>query len=213
MNFPNLIVANGEKPTHPEVVRLLQQARHIICCDGAVRHLKSLGIQPTAIVGDGDSLLPEDQLEYAALYTPDASTEYNDLTKAFNLCQKLGLDDIAVVGACGLREDHTLANLSLLVKHARQFHAVMYTNYGIFTPIFHTTEFLSRKGQQVSIFSFTPATPLTFHGLRYPVRERCFREFWEGSLNEAEGECFTIELHSSGEILVYQTFENKENQL
>lgn len=202
----NVIIANGECPTHPTAVELLRTADHVVCCDGALRHLVALGITPTVVVGDGDSISEALYAQYKHLYQTDASTEYNDLTKAYNYCRQQGWNDIAVVGASGLRDDHALANLALLVRHAREFRTFMVSNHGIFTPISKTTEFPSEKGQQVSVFNFTPGTRLTFHGLRYPVEKRCFHELWEGALNESLGAKFTIEMNDPGEILVYQAF-------
>lgn len=202
-----VILANGECPMHPVPVELLKQAVHCVCCDGAIRHLEALGITPEVIVGDGDSQSAAQRAKYASLYVRDASTEYNDLTKAFNYCRERQWFDVDVVGAGGLRDDHALANIGLLLHHAREFRVRMITNYGIFTPIFETTDFHSFAGQQVSVFSFTPSARLTFQGLRYPVRERAFAELWEGSLNEALGEQFTVELCDEGKIIVYQAFK------
>ena len=94
--------------------------------------------------------------------------------------------------------------------YAERFEVIMVTNYGIFTPILKTHTFQSHQGDAVSVFSFTPKTHLTFHGLKYPVNNRCFNHLWEGSLNEALADEFTVELHDEGRILVYQAFK-KEN--
>ncbi len=204
-----IIIANGEKPSAPPCIELLHNAETIVCCDGALRHLEQLGIQPTVIVGDGDSLTAEQRERYAPLIEADPSTDYNDLTKAFRYCEAHGLDDITILGGTGLREDHTLANLGLLLRYAGQFRVRMVTNYGIFSAIGGTTTFPSRAGEQVSIFSFTPNARLTFHGLRYPVAQRTFAELWEGASNESLGNQFTIELHDKGQVLVYQAFKGQ----
>lgn len=204
-----IIVANGEKPSSPLCIELIHSAETIICCDGAIRHLEELGVRPTVIVGDGDSLTAEQRNRYAGIIDTDASTDYNDLTKAFRYCEAHALDDLTILGATGLREDHTLANLGLLLRYAGRFRVRMVSNYGIFTPISATTTFTSRAGEQVSIFSFTPSTRLTFHGLRYPVAQRTFAELWEGASNESLGDSFTIELHDKGQVLVYQAFKGQ----
>ncbi len=204
-----LIIANGEQPTAPQCIELLHNAEAIVCCDGALRHLEQIGIRPTIIVGDGDSLTAGQRERYATLIKTDASTDYNDLCKAFRYCEAHGRDDIVILGATGLREDHTLANLGWLLRYAGQFRVRMVTNYGVFTPISGTTTFSSRAGEQVSIFSFTPGTRMTFHGLRYPVAQRTFAELWEGASNESLGDSFTIELHDKGQVLVYQAFKGQ----
>ena len=208
--YRTIILANGEMPTHPIAMEMLRKADTIICCDGAVRHLEKLQLQPTVIVGDGDSIPAEIRKRYADRISPDKCQEYNDLTKAFHYAAKHNLSPVAILGAMGLRDDHAFANLSLLMRHARSTRVVMVTNYGIFTPISSSTVFRSHKGEAVSVFSFTPATRLTFSGLRYPVEKRSFAELWEGSLNESLGDQFGIELCDEGEILVYQAFQ-KEN--
>ena len=204
-----IILANGEKPSAPQCIELIHNAKTIVCCDGAIRHLEELGIRPTVIVGDGDSLTAEQRNRYASIIDADPSTDYNDLTKAFRYCEAHGLDDITILGGTGLREDHTLANLGLLLRYAGRFRVRMVTNYGIFSAISGTTTFASRAGEQVSIFSFTPTARLTFHGLRYPVAQRTFAELWEGASNESLGDSFTIELHDKGQVLVYQAFKGQ----
>lgn len=206
-----VIIANGETPLHPYSLQLLHEAETIVCCDGGMRHLEALGLCPTVIVGDGDSLTEAQRAQYGHLYLADQSVEYNDLTKAFNYCREHKISDITIISGCGLREDHTLANIGLLLHHAQEFHTRMVTNYGVFTPIFATTTFDSAPGQQVSIFTFSPLTRLTFHGLKYPVHERAFSELWEGSLNEALTDHFTIEFCDAGKVIVYQAFNNKRN--
>lgn len=204
-----IILANGEKPFAPQCIELILNAETIVCCDGAIRHLEELGIRPTVIVGDGDSLTAEQRNRYASIIDADPSTDYNDLTKAFRYCEAHGLDDLTILGATGLREDHTLANLGLLLRYAGRFRVRMVTNYGIFSAISGTTTFPSRAGEQVSIFSFTPTARLTFHGLRYPVAQRTFAELWEGASNESLGDSFTIEVHDKGQVLVYQAFKGQ----
>ena len=204
-----IILANGEKPFAPQCIELILNAETIVCCDGAIRHLEELGIRPTVIVGDGDSLTAEQRNRYASIIDADPSTDYNDLTKAFRYCEAHRLDDLTILGATGLREDHTLANLGLLLRYAGRFRVRMVSNYGLFTPISDSTTFSSRTGEQVSIFSFTPNTRLTFHGLRYPVAQRSFAELWEGASNESLGDSFTIELNDKGQVLVYQAFKGQ----
>lgn len=202
-----VIVANGELPAHPTALTTLANANCIICCDGALRHLEALDIEPTVVVGDGDSLSPEHLKKYFDIFVSDTSTEYNDLTKAFNYCRSHHYANVVILGAFGLREDHALANMSLIMNNLSDFNIVAISNYGIFTPITKTTTFKSKVGQPVSVFSFTPETKITFQGLQYPVENRQFLQFWEGALNVAADSQFTIAF-DEGKLLVYQAFKN-----
>lgn len=206
--FDTVILANGEPPARPEALQLLHNARIIVCCDGAAGNLAALGIEPTVIVGDGDSITPELAAQYADRLRPDRSEEYNDLTKAANYCEEQGIHRFAIVGGGGRREDHLLGNISLLNSYSRKSEVVMVTNFGIFTPIHTTTTFHCPVGQPVSVFCFTPETRITYHNLRYPACLRRFAQLWEGTLNVTEADTFTIELHDAGDVIIYQAFTN-----
>ena len=205
--YQAVIIANGEIPSHAVPLQLLKSARSIICCDGAVNQLLTLGLEPTAIVGDGDSISPENRQRFEAIFYQDDNTEYNDLTKALRYCQSKSIQSVAIVGASGLREDHALSNLGVMLMFAEQhqMHIDMITNYGVFTPAFQTVTLRSYVGEQVSIFSFDTKTEYTFHQLRYPVTERTFVHFGEGALNEALGDTFTIEF-KKGKTLIYRVY-------
>lgn len=108
--FDAVILANGAFPTAEEPLRLLREAPYVVCCDGAARHWP----QCDAIVGDGDSV-PE---ELRSRLIQIDEQEDNDLTKATRYCLSRGMRRIAYLGATGLREDHTLGNISLMARYA-----------------------------------------------------------------------------------------------
>ena len=67
-----------------------------------------------------------------------------------------GKRKIAITGATGKREDHTIGNISLLIEYMRAGADVFsFTDHGIFIPCRDITTHKCRKGQQVSIFSIT----------------------------------------------------------
>jgi len=201
-----VILSNGEQPSHTIPLNYLINAEKIICCDGAISFLEQRNITPHIIIGDCDSITSEQKEKYKTIIHKDHNEAYNDLQKAIKYCIANKWDDLIILGASGLREDHFLANIGILMHYANKISLTMVTNYGVFTPINKTTTFKSYRGQQISVFSFTPDAEITYHGLKYPVIKQKFKELWEGSLNEAVGENFTIELEKKAEILVYEVF-------
>lgn len=199
----NIILANGAFPQKESLLQLLQSADNLICCDGALTHLIQHGITPTVIVGDCDSIHPNDRARWQNILVSDHSEEYNDLQKALKYCIQQQLDNIILLGCGGLRDDHFLANLSIFATYCNFLHLTMINEHGTFYAIQETTTFNATPKQQISIFSKDETLPLSFHGLKYPVKERCFKHFWEGSLNEAIGNQFTIELHHKGVVIVF----------
>ena len=218
------IIANGEFPRTPYPLSCLGEACQIVCCDGAfekyLRRYHDLPAPPErfTVIGDGDSMSPAVWAEAEALgLHPDrikiSEQETNDLTKAVTHTilhsRQEGIPDcdihITILGATGLREDHTLGNISLLGHYAEQYPVIefrMVSDYGIFRPVRGRSAFDTFPGQQVSIFSLTPDTPVSVEGLRYPLAGRPLRQWWEGSLNEALGDRFTVE---GGLLIVYLT--------
>lgn len=194
-----VIVGNGDFPKRQLPVRLLISAPFVACCDGAANHYIESGLVPDVIVGDIDSIKPEYRNRYASIIHCNPDQETNDQTKAVQYLRGLGYRKIAIIGATGMREDHTLGNISLLMEYQKMHLEVrMYTDYGIFIPAEGCCSFTCPAGTQVSVFNFG-AEGLTGKGLKYPLRD--FHNWWEGTLNETTGEVF--EIHAKGSYLVY----------
>ena len=194
-----VILANGEYPTHVLPLKILEEAKFVVCCDGAANEYILRGHTPDIIIGDGDSLSPENKTRFSDIIHHIADQETNDQTKAVHFLQEKGYQRIAIVGATGKREDHTLGNISLLMEYMRSGMEVrMITDYGIFIPAQDTQTFASHPGQQVSIINFG-AKGLKGKGLVYPLSD--FTNWWQGTLNEAIAEEFSI--CCTGEYLVF----------
>ena len=197
--FDAVVLAGGDYPTAPQPLEILNNAEYIVCCDGAADHYISLGGTPDAIVGDGDSISRENREKYADRLHIVNEQESNDQTKAVRFLLSQGKQQIAIVGATGRREDHTIGNISLLIEYAHAGASVYsFTDYGVFVPFSGTTTHNCRKGQQLSIFSIT-AKALSAEGLLYPIYD--FTNWWQGTLNECTGESVTI--HAEGEYLLF----------
>ena len=197
--FDAVIVAGGEFPTAPQPLEVLQGAQYVVCCDGAADRYIATRHVPDAIVGDGDSISAENRGKFAQLLHIIAEQESNDQTQAVRFLMEHGKRRIAIVGATGRREDHTIGNISLLIEYARAGCDVRsFTDHGVFIPCNGTTTHKCRKGQQVSIFSIT-AKEMSAQGLLYPIYD--FNNWWQGTLNECTGEEFTIK--AKGEYLLF----------
>ena len=197
--FDAVVLAAGDYPIAAEPLAILHGAEYVACCDGAADNYISLGNVPDAIVGDGDSISPENREKFSDRLHIINAQESNDQTKAVRFLVSQGKRRIAIVGATGRREDHTIGNISLLIEYARAGVDVRsFTDYGVFVPCNGTTTHKCRKGQQVSIFCIT-AKSLSAEGLLYPIYD--FTNWWQGTLNECTEESVTI--HAEGEYLLF----------
>lgn len=225
-----IIIANGLFPTGMWVDTVLRQADRVVCCDGALEKYlnwqkrQSTRVHPSVdVVGDGDSLNPKVMSEEGCMGIEIRrhwveEQEYNDLTKATRFALEQAEwsvprdilhhspeEDVTItyIGATGLREDHTLGNISLLAWYMEQYPGVgfrMISDYGMFVPMQGHGVFDTYSGQQVSLFSLTPEVPVTVKGLRWPIESRQLTWWWEASLNEAMGDSFEV---WGGRMVVY----------
>ena len=181
--FDAVILADGAFPTAEEPLRLLREAPYVVCCDGAVRHWP----QCDAIVGDGDSV-PEELRSY---------------------CLSKGMRRIVYLGATGLREDHTLGNISLMARYQQEFgvEPLLATDYGWLVVAEGERRFESFPGQQVSIFNLD-CQSLASEGLRW--QSYPYTQWWQGTLNEATGDTFL--LRGDGRYMVYRTYQRKDKE-
>jgi thiamine pyrophosphokinase len=200
-----VIVADGAFPTHEIPLSFLKRAGKIICCDGSSGNVVAAGFEPFAIVGDMDSLDESIRARFSDRIFVDSDQETNDLTKAVKWCAVNGFIDLVILGATGKREDHTLGNISLLAEYARYVKVKIITDTGMFLPFLQSTTIPSLARQQISIFSIDPQTEITSAGLVYPLKKAKLSNWWTATLNEAIGECFSLEFNS-GRIIVFIKF-------
>lgn len=201
-----VILANGAFPEHEIPLSILTSCDYVICCDGATNQLvKNTDRLPDVIVGDLDSLTDENRTRFSDIVYHIREQETNDLTKAVKYCIEKGYKHIIILGATGKREDHMIANISLLSEYidVNDLTIEMITDYGVFNAIKEDSTFESYRSQQISIFQIDNK-PLTTKRLRYPIENRVLINWWQGTLNEAEENSF--DLITSGKTIVFRTF-------
>ena len=129
-NIEAVILANGEYPTADTPLRILHETPYVVCCDGGADRYIELGYTPDVIIGDGDSLSEENRKRYADIIEYNSDQETNDQTKAVEFLAAKGLRNIAIVGATGKCEDHTIGNIALLAEYQRMGIEIRsYTDY------------------------------------------------------------------------------------
>ena len=219
-----VILANGERP-EGESLEILRAAEHVIACDGAYAFAKELGVEPDLVVGDCDSLSPDDRAALGPRLVCVDEQETNDLEKAFSTALAFYareerrdtpegekrfhvLDGMVIVGAGGGRADHLIGNVFRLLSFAQWApDLAMVSNDGRFDVVDGIRTFASRPGQAVSVFVPTPGAALSSTGLEWPLDGVDLRNLWTGTLNRAVGDSFTVE--SSVPALVYRAVNSR----
>ena len=199
-----VILCDGAFPTEAYPLYLLDSADGVVCCDGALakwlEHRPSA--RPIAVVGDMDSISQELQERFSAVLAPESEQDYNDLTKAMRwvLREHPEVAEITILGATGLREDHTIGNLGLLMEYTRLFdlgerRVSMVSDFGTAFAITDSCDLHLGEGRRISIFSADNSLHISSEGLEWPLDGVVFDAWWKATLNRTSAP--VVSLHFS----------------
>ncbi len=170
-----VILANGVPPTADALRHAIAQASLFVCADGGANVARSMGVTPSAIIGDLDSVTAETLAHFKDVsHIRDAGTERTDTEKALDYTLRHGsFDEVILLGASTGRLDHVLGHVALLRKYRDRVRIVLEDGHG--------RAYLARGEQRldcpagtvVSFFAVgSPAEGVTTENLRYPLRDR-----------------------------------------
>ncbi|MGY8780203.1 MAG: thiamine diphosphokinase [Fidelibacterota bacterium] len=198
---PIVILANGAFPTHSIPLKILVGAGTVICTDGSANSLKSIDLTPHILIGDMDSF-EETGLEFKGLKIHDPNQENTDLEKALDWALMNGIQNIAILGATGLREDMTLANHYILFDYFEKLNLEMVTDHFTITGHRGQKSFDSFPGEAVSLFTQRFGTVVSTTALRYPLIDTVVDPSARGISNQSIGATFSID--ASDPILAFR---------
>ena len=187
-----IILGNGAFPTEPYPLYLLDSAEGVVCCDGALERwlAHNASARPLAAIGDMDSLPHDLQERFADVLVHEVGQDDNDQTKALRwvLEHHPEVTDIVFLGATGLREDHTIGNLGLLMDYPRQFdlgerRLSMVSDFGTAFPVTDSCDLHLGEGRRISLFSADNTLRITSEGLQWPTDGVVFDAWWKATLN------------------------------
>ncbi len=205
------ILCDGLFPSEPYPLYLLDSAPGVVCCDGALSKLlaHNPSARPLAVVGDLDSLSEELRAQYSALIVRESEQDDNDLTKAMRWVLRTHpeVSEIVILGATGLREDHTIGNLGLLMEYTRLFDldgrkVSMVSDFGTAFAITDTCDLHLGEGRRFSLFSADNTLRISSEGLQWPTDEVVFDAWWKATLNRTVSPIVSLRFNHPSSALV-----------
>jgi len=206
-----LIFVNGELP-NPGVTRsIIRPDDVLIAADGGARHALKLGVIPTVIIGDLDSLSEAEvrvftEMGVHILRYPTNKDE-TDLELALQHAMKSGYQPISIVAALGGRLDQIFGNLALLAE-PDSIEAGVRVDDGL-TEAFFITNKATVHGQPGDIVSLLPwgmpAEGITTDGLVYPLTKETLLPYrTRGISNQLLAETAKVSLKRGTLLCVHQ---------
>lgn len=201
-SIKSILCLNGEIPSKHFFMRYPNLP--IIAADGATNTLLKMGINPSIIIGDFDSIdktIVPKQTE--AFHQLEQNT--TDFEKCLHVIAKRKLFPCLIYGATGKESDHTLYNISVIAAHSLHssiiFHDSAYREkekYGVFV-----TDYLVGDlpiGSKISLFSFLPSIVST-RGLTWELNKMSLLHQTSSARNIIKSNPIEITVHN-GNVLV-----------
>jgi thiamine pyrophosphokinase len=203
-----VIFINGVLPDPALVCALLKPDDYIIAVDGGTHHILELGLSPSIIIGDLDSLsdgekkIVEERKIRTLIFSADK--DETDLELALNYAVESGYQDVLLVGALGRRLDQTLGNLSLLTNPSLSKMNLRMDD-GL-EEVIYINKKGTIQGMAGDLVSLVPwggdVTGITTMGLRWALkRETLFSHKTRGISNQLLSEDASVTI-KSGHLLV-----------
>ncbi len=205
-----LIVCNGFPPPFSLLRAEAGQADLIIGADGGGNILLSYKIAPHIVIGDMDSFRQPPGGNIPTLY--DADQETNDLEKALNYAVEQKAKSCTVLGAFGKRLDHSLKNLSVMMRYYTQFEELVFKDeYQKAYMVDAYFEAQAKPGTIVSLFPITgQVSGIVTKGLKYALYgEELMNGKRDGTSNETISDTFSIRI-GEGKLVVFIEMEDAE---
>jgi thiamine pyrophosphokinase len=173
-----LLFANGDPHPGAMVTQALAAAPDalLIAADGGARVAQFFGCPPHIIIGDMDSLTPDEITRFtdagAVLQRHPADKNETDLELALVYAVGQGVTWLRIMGAVGSRFDQTLANMHLLTLPALAAvdAAIVAGQQAIFVLRPGTHRLLGAAGDTVSLLPlYGDVTDIRTEALKYPL--------------------------------------------
>ncbi len=205
-----VIFVNGRIPDLEQARRLTRPGDTLVAADGGTRHILALGLIPSVVIGDLDSLTDDDRRKLDAAGTEirrfPRDKNKTDFELALQYTLEAGHHEILIVAALGNRLDQTLGNLALLTDPSLAGLQIRVDD-GVEQAFFAST-LAQVEGHPADPVSLIPwgrkATGVITEGLRWPLRgETLYPYKTRGISNELLGETASVSLKSGLLLIVH----------
>lgn len=208
---PALLIANGEACSWELMGQLLEWSPVVVVLDNAIHRVLDLGIKIDVLLGDFDRNLDFDEIlarQYPLeiIKTPDQ--DKTDLEKGIELLIERGFPAVNIIWATGRRADHTLANLTNIVRYKNQIKIVVFDDYSKVFPLVGTFEKWFTAGTPISLVPVGTVEGILTEGLKYNLHDEPLQlGYRNGNSNEAATDGFVRITAQKGDLLIMECWD------
>lgn len=208
---PALIIANGAA-CDPELLgQLLEWSPLVIVLDSAIERVIELGIKVDVLLGDFDrgfdpEIYKTSQFPIEIVHTPDQ--DKTDLEKAFDYLIERKIPAVNVVWATGKRADHTITNLTQIVRYRDLLKIVILDDHSkIFLLPTKFEKWYTAK-TPISLIPIGVVSGISSANLKYELNNDILTMGYRtGSSNSVEKDGIVTITHREGDLLLMECFD------
>lgn len=208
---PALIIANGAS-CDPELLdQLLEWSPLVVVLDSAIERVMSLDIKIDVLLGDFDrgfnpELYQTSQYPLEIIHTPDQ--DKTDLEKAFDYLIERKIPAVNVVWATGRRADHTITNLTNIVRYREKLKIVILDDHSKVFLLPKKFEKWYPAGTLISLIPIGHVTGIHSENLFYPLKDDSLTiGYRTGSSNHVIKDGITTIEHDQGDLLMMECMD------
>ncbi|MFH6957359.1 thiamine diphosphokinase [Flavobacterium aquidurense] len=208
---PALIIANGAA-CNPELLgQLLEWSPLVIVLDSAIERVVDLGIKVDVLLGDFDhgfdpEIYKTSQYPIEIVHTPDQ--DKTDLEKAFDYLIARKIPAVNVVWATGKRADHTITNLTNIVRYRNLLKIVILDDHSkIFLLPTKFEKWYTAK-TPISLIPIGVVNGINSTNLLYPLKNDTLTiGYRTGSSNAVLHDGLVSITHTDGDLLLMECMD------
>ncbi|MBY8961358.1 thiamine diphosphokinase [Flavobacterium sp. D11R37] len=208
---PALIIANGAECSRELMGQLLEWSPLVIVLDSAMHRVVELGIKVDVLLGDFDRDFNPEQflsLQYPLeiVHTPDQ--DKTDLEKAFEYLINRGFPAVNVIWATGKRADHTITNITNIVRFRDKLKIVVLDDHSKIFLLPQKYQKWYPAGTPLSLIPIGKVSGIHSKNLKYELADdELTIGYRTGSSNEALNDGMVIIEHREGDLLLMECFD------
>lgn len=205
---PALIIANGQACSAELLGQLLEWSPIVVVLDSAIERVLQLDIKVDVLLGDFDRNFDAEsyknkQFPIEIVHTPDQNK--TDLEKAFDYLIEKKHHAVNVVWATGKRADHTISNITNLVRYRNKLKIVLLDDHSKIHLLPQKFEKWYTKATPISLIPIGEVFGITTFNLKYPLlNESLLLGYRSGNSNEVLNDGLVTIEHSSGDLLLME---------
>jgi len=208
---PALIIANGAACSPELLGQLLEWSPLVVVLDSAIERVLQLGIKVDVLLGDFDrgfdpEIYRTSQYPIEIVHTEDQ--DKTDLEKACDYLVERKIPAVNVVWATGKRADHTITNLTNIVRHRDSLKIVILDDHSKIFLLPRKFEKWYTAQTPISLIPIGVVNGISSTNLKYGLNnDTLTMGYRTGSSNSVEKDGLVTITHQEGDLLMMECFD------